>query len=66
MSAPGKDDCQHITVQKNVKIKKDFYYLKGTVAGPFSGPAAGEKPKWANLIRMYFSFKVVLNSDVLL
>ena len=40
MSAPAKDDSRHITVQKDVEIKNDIYYLKSAAACPFSGPAA--------------------------
>ncbi|RCW31574.1 hypothetical protein DFO77_11716 [Marinilabilia salmonicolor] len=41
--APAKVNCQHITVQRNVIIVNDCYYLKSAVACPFSGPAVGGK-----------------------
>ena len=39
---------EHITVQKNVFIQDEGYYLNGAVARPFSVPADSGKPKWAN------------------
>jgi hypothetical protein len=46
-SAPVVINNQDITVQKNIFRGKDFSYLKGAVACPFSGPADSGKPKWA-------------------
>ena len=52
MSALEKVTYQQLTDQKQVLCLNEFFWSKGAVACPFSGPADSGKPKWATFMAL--------------